>query len=333
MINSLEGLYQKLEAERYSYLQRARDAARLTLPFLFVEEGHNSTSELPTPYQSVGARGVNNLASALLLSLLPPNAPFFRLVLNAAALRGLEDAPQTEMIKTQIEVTMSKTERQIMAEIETNGYRIQTFEALKHLIVAGNVLLHVADSGGMRVIHLDRFVVQRDPLGRTKKIIIKETISPDMLPEAAKALVASNPDYNAGDNVDLYTCVRYFSPPTQSKADKDPTRVSIYQEIFGTPVPDTEGEFKAVESPYIVLRMNRTDGENYGRGYVEQYIGDLKSLESLMMAVVEAAAAASKCLFMVSPNGVTRARVLAEAPNGAIVEGSANDIKLKILSN
>jgi len=328
MINSLEGLYQKLEAERYSYLQRARDAARLTLPFLFVEEGHNSTSELPTPYQSVGARGVNNLASALLLSLLPPNAPFFRLVLNAAALRGLEDAPQTEMIKTQIEVTMSKTERQIMAEIETNGYRIQTFEALKHLIVAGNVLLHVADSGGMRVIHLDRFVVQRDPLGRTKKIIIKETISPDMLPEAAKALVASNPDYNAGDNVDLYTCVRYFSPPTQSKADKDPTRVSIYQEIFGTPVPDTEGEFKAVESPYIVLRMNRTDGENYGRGYVEQYIGDLKSLESLMMAVVEAAAAASKCLFMVSPNGVTRARVLAEAPNGAIVEGSANDISV-----
>jgi len=333
MIKSLEGLYQKLETERYSYLQRARDSAKLTLPTLFVDEGHNPTSDLPTPYQSVGARGVNNLASALLLSLLPPNAPFFRLVLDAAALRGIEEAPQGgELFKTQIEVTMSKTERQIMAEIETNGYRIQAFEALKHLIVAGNVLLHIADSGGMRVIHLDRYVIQRDPLGRTRKIIIKESLSSDMLPEAAKALVASHPDHNAEDNVDIYTCIRYFSPSSQAEskrgASKNPSRVSVYQEIFGTPVPGTEGEFKAAESPYIVLRMNRADGENYGRGYVEQYIGDLKSLESLMMAVVEAAAAASKCLFMVAPNGVTRARVLAEAPNGAIVEGSANDISV-----
>ena len=56
---SAQALYQKLETERYSYLQRARDSARLTLPSLFVDEGHNHTSELPTPYQSVGARGVN----------------------------------------------------------------------------------------------------------------------------------------------------------------------------------------------------------------------------------------------------------------------------------
>ena len=102
----------------------------------------------------------------------------------------------------------------------------------------------------------------------------------------------------------------------------------VFQEVLGTIVPDSEGEFRAAESPYIVLRMNRAEGENYGRGYVEQYLGDLKSLESLMMAVVEAAAAASKCLFMVAPNGVTRARVLAEAPNGAIVEGSANDVSV-----
>ena len=49
MMTTAQSLYQKLETERYSYLQRARDAAKLTLPSLFVDEGHNHSSELPTP--------------------------------------------------------------------------------------------------------------------------------------------------------------------------------------------------------------------------------------------------------------------------------------------
>lgn len=328
MIKSAIDLYQKLETERYSYLQRARDASKLTLPYLFVDEGHNHTSELPTPYQSVGAR-VNNLASALLLSLLPPNAPFFRLVMDQATLRRIEDAIDPELEQTKTEILMSEIEHVVMAEIETNGYRIQTFEGLKHLIVAGNVLLHLPEDGGMRVIHLDRYVVQRDAMGHVQKIIIKESLSHDTLPEAVKSVVASNSEYNSGEDVDLYTCVHYYnSSDRREEQGKPPDKVHIYQEVLGTPVPETDGEFKAAESPYIVLRMNRTEGENYGRGYVEQYLGDLKSLESLMMAVVEASAAASKCLFMVAPNGVTRARILAEAPNGAIVEGSANDVSV-----
>jgi len=120
------------------------------------------------------------------------------------------------------------------------------------------------------------------------------------------------------DTIDLYTCVR---------SDGD-GKVHVYQEIAGKVVPGSEGTFDEDKSPYLVLRMNRTDGEDYGRGYVEQYIGDLKSLESLMMSIVEASAAAAKVLFLVAPNGVTRSRVLAEAPNGAIVEGSANDVSV-----
>ena len=33
--------------------------------------------------------------------------------------------------------------------------------------------------------------------------------------------------------------------------------------------------------PWLVLRFNSFDGEMYGRGRVEQFIGDLKSLEGL----------------------------------------------------
>ena len=68
------------------------------------------------------------------------------------------------------------------------------------------------------------------------------------------------------------------------------------------------------------------DGEDYGRGYVEEYLGDLKSLESLTQSIVEGSAAAAKVLFLVRPNGTTRVKTLAESPNGAIVTGDDNDV-------
>ena len=101
-----------------------------------------------------------------------------------------------------------------------------------------------------------------------------------------------------------------------------------YQECKGEKIPGTDGRSKVDISPWITLRFIRIDGEDYGRGYVEEYRGDLISLESLMQAVIEGAAASAKVLFLVNPNGVTRAATLAKAPNGAIREGSAADISV-----
>tara|TARA_R100000687_G_C6448981_1_gene164267 strand:+ start:1149 stop:1922 length:774 start_codon:yes stop_codon:yes gene_type:complete len=47
-----------------------------------------------------------------------------------------------------------------------------------------------------------------------------------------------------------------------------------------------------------------------------------------MQAIIEGAAASAKILFLVNPNGQTRASTLAKAPNGAIREGSAADISV-----
>ena len=69
----------------------------------------------------------------------------------------------------------------------------------------------------------------------------------------------------------------------------------------------------------------RISGESYGRGYVEEYRGDLISLEGLMKAIIENAAASANS-FLVNPNGTTRASTLSKAPNGAIREGNAQDV-------
>ena len=105
-------------------------------------------------------------------------------------------------------------------------------------------------------------------------------------------------------------------------------KVEVVQEVQGRIIEETRQIFKRDRSPFIALRMLRVDGEDYGRGYVEQYYGDLSSMEGLTKAIVEGAAASSKVLFLVNPNGTTRAKTLATSPNGAIREGSANDVSV-----
>ena len=82
--------YEAMKEYREHFLNRGRECSELTLPALLPDDGVNHTSDLYTPYQSVGARGVNNLASKLLLLLLPPNSPFFRLSIAGEAKKELE---------------------------------------------------------------------------------------------------------------------------------------------------------------------------------------------------------------------------------------------------
>jgi hypothetical protein len=310
---TIAALYSKLEAQRQSYLTRGRDAAKLTIPTILPDDGNHSSQSFPTPYQSVGARGVNNLSSALLLSLLPPNAPFFRLVINEDEKKKM--AALGPNVKTEVEKSLSEIEHAVSREIEVNNIRVATFEALRHLVVTGNALLYLPDEGSMRIIHLDRYVCKRDPMGNDQCVIMKETIAPAMLPPTIRAYVESNiAEYE--DSCDLYT-----------KQETLPDgRVEIVQEIKGKIIEETQQVFPKNKAPFITMRMTRVDGEDYGRGYVEQYFGDLQSLEGLSQAIVEGSAASAKVLFLVNPNGTTRARTLAESPNGAIREGSASDV-------
>lgn len=310
---SAVSLYSDLESDRNSYLQRARDCARLTIPMLFPDEGTTSATAFAYPFQGLGARGVNHLASSLLMSLLPPNQPFFRLVLDEEAVRQLQGMDE---YKTEIDQTLSSIERAVVQEIETMAIRPVVHAALKQLIVAGNCLVFV-DERKMRTYPLDQYVVKRDPSGNILHIVVCESISPSALPPEAKdAIAQKEPKASHDDSLELYTCIH-------RKADG---KYEVYQEIEGVVLEDTRGNYSEDSMPWLALRMNRVDGESYGRSYVEEYLGDLRSLEGLTQAIVEGSAAMAKVLFLVNPNGLTRPEVLARSPNGAIREGMATDV-------
>ena len=313
MNKTAEALYTSLEGKRYQYLDRARSASKLTIPYIMPDEGFGAHSRLETPFQGIGARGVNNLASKLLLALLPPNAPFFRLQIDEHGLRS-EGAPE-ELI-TEIETSLQQVEETFMEEVSRGSYRTAIHEAVKHLVITGNALLYVPEDGGARVFHLDRFCVERDPMGNILYICTKETLSYMSLSEDMKEVAGAN-EGGVDDEVNLYTAVC-----RKEKGWK------VWHEINGNVIPKSEGFFGLDKNPYIPLRFSRIDGEDYGRGYVEEYLGDLQSLESLSQSLVEGSAAAAKVLFLVNPNGTTRARTLAESPNGAIAQGNAQDISV-----
>ena len=320
--DTLAARYERLEHTRRPFLERARECAKLTLPYLCPSPGQ---TRLVTPYQGVGAQGVRNLSSKLLLVLLPPNSPFFRLMLNEEELNQLDPAQE---FRGEIDEALGRLERLLMKEIETGHMRVGVFEALTHLIVTGNSLLYLgpqeegAPLRGVRVFHLDSYVVRRDPSGHVLEIITQEKIHPSLLPQSmrsSKDELFREEDHRASmdESVDLYTQVTLEEGQWQ-----------VIQEVNGKVVPDSFGTYPQDKSPWIPLRFIRMDGEDYGRSLVEEYLGDLKSLEVLTKAITQGSAAAAKVLFLVKPNSTTKEKVLAEAPNGAIRSGNAEDVSV-----
>ena len=305
--------YEFLKHDREHFLDRAQECSELTIPSLLPPDGHHSSTELYNPFQSVGARGVNNLASKLLLLLLPPNSPFFRLSIAGDAKKDLD---QQKEMKSEIEKSLATIEREVSNKIEQLALRVSVFEALKHLIVAGNVLTYLPKKGNMRVFPLTNFVCKRDASGNLLEVIIKENVNPTYLEQDVRDQIIRDSEYKKDEDCELYTHIYKLNE----------NKFYTCQEVKGIKIPSSIGSYTMDTLPYQALRMVRVDNENYGRGYVEEFLGDLKSLEGLSQALVESAAASSKVVFLVRPNSVTRKKDLAQTRNGDIITGSPDDV-------
>ena len=71
--------------------------------------GHYSGSQLRTPWQAIGAKGVNVMASKLMLALFPVNTKFFKLQISDGALA--KDPDVDAQARSEIDLVLSKMER------------------------------------------------------------------------------------------------------------------------------------------------------------------------------------------------------------------------------
>jgi hypothetical protein len=311
-----KGRYDYLTKDRSQFLDVAEQCSQLTLPFLINQDDNNQRGgrgRIQTPWQSVGAKGVVTLASKLMLALLPPQTSFFKLQVNDAKLG--EDIPAEA--RSEIDLSFAKLERQVMDAIAASSDRVIIHQAIKHLVVGGNGLIYMGKDN-LKFYPLNRYVVERDGNGNVIEIVTKEKISRKLLPFLRQEL--PNPVGDDGsendEDVDVYTHVR-----------RDNNRWIWHQEVFDKIIPTSLGKAPLDASPWLPLRFNITEGESYGRGRVEEVLGDLRSLEALMQALVEGSAVAAKVIFTVSPSSTTKPQTIAAAGNGAIVQGRPDDIQ------
>ena len=306
--------YDYLTSDRSQFLSEAEEATKLTLPYLI--RGHEDQSkgmkQLKTPWQSVGAKGVVALASKLSLSLVPPQTSFFKLQVDESQLG--EVPPE---LKSELDLSFSKIERTILDSIAASDDRVVIHQALQHLVVGGNALIFMGKQG-LKLFPLNRFVLERDGNGNVIEIVTRERINKKLIykylpKEEEMPLVTS--DEPEEQECDIYTHVK-----------RDNNRFTWYQEVKGYVIEESRSKAPVDATPWLPLRFNTVDGEAYGRGRVGQFIGDLKSLEALSQALVEGSAAAAKVVFTVSPSSTTKPQTLANAGNGAIVQGRPDDI-------
>ena len=319
--------YSELQSERQQFLDVAIECSKLTLPYLMKQENDNDTHQnFKTPWQSVGAKAVSTLASKLALTLLPPQTTFFKLQVRDDKLGTEIDAK----MRSELDLSFSKMERMIMDYVNGQNDRVVINQAMKHLIVAGNALIFMGKDG-LKNYPLNRYVLERDGNGNVVEIVTKELINRRLvdLPISAEpkpnevsgggGLNGKTGSGSPNDDVEVFTHV---------KLDKKNGRWTWYQECLDKVLPNSRSSAPKNASPWLPLRFVSFDGEAYGRGRVEEFLGDLKSLEALSQALIEGSAAAAKVVFLVSPSSTTKPQTLAQAGNGAIIQGRPDDVQV-----
>ena len=244
---------------------------------------------------------------------MPPNSPFFRLGMSDAVLseymaQGQEDT------KAQVEQALMQIENRIMKYIESNQIRVTVLEALKQCIVAGNALLFLPPAeGGIKMYRLSNYVIQRDGLGNVIQIVTLDKVAYSTLDVTVQNLIKT--DKKPEDLIEVYTHVC-----------RSGDQFLAYQEVEDTPIQGSQQSYPVMKTPYLPIRMVKMDGESYGRSFVEEYLGDLNSLENLSKAIFKLSTIAANIYFLVNPNGVTRAKKLENATSGDFVAGRIEDI-------
>lgn len=307
---SASGTYKKLADKRENFLNRAKEASKLTMPQLYPDIEDTASTTYPTPYQSLGARGVNNLANKIILSLFPPATAFFKLGMNPLVQENA-GVSQGDM-----QTAMYKIEKGIVNEMETSQLRAVLVEVLKQGIVGGSSLVYIPEEGKPKAFNLRSFTVKRSKSGVVIQVVTKESVNYLELDAETQASIGEldEKELDGSKQLELYTLVV-----------RTETGYEVIQEIKGNKIESTYGLYKYKELPYVFVPFVDR-GEDYGRSYIEDYIGDLKSLEGLRQAILEAAAESARIVYLVSPNAVLTPRKLEKAKSGDAILGRPDDV-------
>lgn len=317
--------YELGTSERDAYLERARDISELTIPTLFRKEGASGADKVIVPWNSIGAYLVNNLGSKIVFALFPAGRPNFKAEQDKRTQQDLQqlDPEERAQIKAIIDQGLSSLEQEVATAIEEDGDRARMFVAALRMLIGGNHGLQQYADGTIRGIPLERFITRRDPQGNLIEFCIKDDLDWETIDEDVRVAIMANgtmpeptsPGSNSLKPVSVYTHGVWRAG-----------RWKVYQEAQGIRVDGSEATYTKDALPYLFLPWILLDGEHYGRSYCEFYQGDLQAAEGLTKTIGEGSAALARFLILVSPTGLTDKKMVAQADNGDVITGRADDV-------
>lgn len=305
------------KALRSELERRWERLAQLTLPYLYTPEGKTPDRDgAARDWQSLGATSVNHLSTRLMLTLFNPSKPFLRLDPTPDM---IEEAAEAGWKLTDVKAALVEAEMAAVKHMDVKALRPKLFEALKHLIVMGNLLLYLDEKQEeLRSISVKHYVVQRSISGKVIRAVIREEVLYEELADEVKeddGIVALRK--RDGDKVAFYIDIQ---------RDGDKFVVSEYVEEKHLPAFDKT--FSEDACPYRVLTWNLPDEADYGIGLVGEVEGDLEALSQLSQAMIEGAILASEYRWLVNPGGMTKPEDFEKSRNGSAIPGMEGDVSL-----
>lgn len=307
----LKKLYERLIVNRDNFLNRAKEASEITVPQLFPRIENTSSTTFPTPYQSLGARGVNNLANKIILSLFPPATAFFKLDANQAVKQG-NGVTDGDMTKA-----MQVIEKSLVDEMEVSQLRSKLVEVIKQCIVGGSSVLYIPNEDHPKVYSLFNFGIRRSKSGKMLQLVVREQLAFSELPvDVQSSIPEVSEDEKTGKKLlEIFTAVI-----RNEKGDYD-----TIQEVKGVKIKGSEGVYKEKEVPFIFVPFVDR-GEDYARSYVEDFIGDIQSYEGLSKAILEGSAESARIIYLIKQNATLTPKKLQTANSGDVLKGDIDDV-------
>lgn len=301
---SIKTLFDKYRDD--NLLSKLENYALWTIPSVFPrEESLNNYQNKSIEYdcQSIGAGLVNRLATKLASTLFPANTSFFRLEVNEE-IKALFDERQIENI--------IEYENKACKRLFDKASYAQLVQAMRLLIVTGEVLLYRVDSS-IRIYSLRDYTLKRNHLGDVLDIVICEHKYWTELPDNVRNIVGAKP---SDDKVKIYTRV-------QRQEKHGHTSWKVTQEINGRDI-GTDVVYPDKLCPYIPVTWNFVNGDNYGRGYVEDYAADLYKLSRMSEALADYQFESLRVLYLVNPQGQFDTEAAENAAAGEFIHGDAS---------
>lgn len=312
--------FMELDGARSELKTRWEQYAAYTLPYLCPDDNFNgAVYRLSEVYDSVAAQGVTHLANKLMLAAFGSAVPFARLRMPKPMMIKL--MTQMQITEDDVEEILSNGETQMLEVMAESGIRPELFELMKHLIVLGNVALHM-DGDTFRAITAKDYVVKRSISGEVIELLVRHRVSKAELTDE----VLGELPVTMRDNKE-YSQVFWFV------MDKGTFTGRAFIDDHELEAGKYVQNYDKDKLPYKVLTWVLPVKSDYGVGLIEENRGDIFMIDILSEALSDGAALASVYRWLVNPAGGTDIHEFEKSSNGSAFPGDEKDITLVQASN